>query len=180
MPVIKNPRKKFNFRITILTNPVLPVFAAQQVTTPDIEVEAVEHGFANTVLKTAGLVKVGTLKIDRIISMLPADGQAFIRWQQNAQNAITQTGGDPEDYKQIVKIEEYAQYNQGNVEVIDTYYAIGCWPQKINGREYDRTASENVVESIELAVDYLSLNMTFLLAVLPRIMKPSTPSSLGL
>jgi phage tail-like protein len=157
MSLIKNPRKKFNFRITILTNPVLPVFAAQQVTSPDIEVEAVEHGFGNTVLKTAGLVKVGTLKIDRIISMAPGDGQSFYRWQMNAQDGMHQTGGAPEDYKQVVKVEEYVQYGSGNPEVIDTYYAIGAWPQKINGREYDRTASENVVESIELAVDYLSL-----------------------
>ena len=158
MSLIRNPRKKFNFRITVLTSPILPTFAAQQVTTPDIEVEAVEHGFGNTVLKTAGLVKVGTLKIDRIISMSAADGQSFYRWQNIAQNAQTQTGGAPEDYKQVVKIEEYVQYGTGNdLTVIDTYYAIGAWPQKVNGREYDRTASENVVESVELAVDYLSL-----------------------
>lgn len=155
MAVIRNPRKKFNFRITILPNPTLPVFAAQQVTTPDSEVEPVTHGFGNTELKTAGLVKISTLKIDRILSMSPGDGQSMFEWQATAQNAITQTSGDPLDYKRIIKIEEVAG-GEGNLTVVDTMFYIGAWPTKINGKEYDRTVSENTVESIEFAVDYAS------------------------
>ena len=156
MATIRNPRKKFNFRITFLEDFTFPTFAAQQVTTPDSEVEAVEHGYGNTVLKTAGLVKPGTLKVDRIISMTPADSQRFLRWQMQAQNSVNQTSGSPEFYKKVAKVEEYAYFGTNNPEVVDTFYCIGVWPQKINGKEYDRTASENIVESIEFAVDYLT------------------------
>ena len=135
-------------------------FGAQQVTLPDSEVEMVEHGFGNTVLKTAGLSKPGTLKIDRIISadtLTGVNGAAFFEWQKLAQDPFTQTGGDPLDYKMTVIVEELGNLGVGGNPpvVLNTWTFEGCWPTRINGREFDRTASENLMESIELSVDYI-------------------------
>lgn len=154
---IINPRKKFKFRVTFLTLPKLVPFAVQDITLGDNEIEPVEHGFGNTVLKTAGIVKPGNITLSRIMgaSVGTVSGE-FWEWARIAQDAATQSGGDPETYKRVLQVDELA--NDGQT-ALDTWYAAGCWPTKINGREYSRTDSANTVETIELCVDYLSQNI---------------------
>jgi len=161
---VKNPRKSFNFLIEVVNMAFMPVFGAQEVTLPDMEVEPVEHGFGNTVLKTAGLVKPGTLKINRIISLDPGgaaanESEGFHIWQQMAQNAYSQSGSDPDDYKFVVIVKEISNQGFGPVKepvVVSTFTMLGCWPRRINGREYKRADSANLVESVELEVDYMT------------------------
>ena len=160
MNPIKNPRKQFNFRITILDNPFLEPFAVQTCSLPDSEVEAVEHGFGNTYIKTAGMVKVGTLNMERIISagIASINNAAMFEWQKLAQDGANQSGGDPEDYKKFIYVEELANsgWNGLNDPVVaNSWTCIGCWPTRINGREYSRTTSDNLIETIEFAVDYM-------------------------
>lgn len=157
---IKNPRKQFNFRITVLDNPILEPFAAQVVNLPDMEVEATEHGFGNTVIKTAGLVKVGTLTIERIMSAALGSitSSAFHAWQKLAQDGAKQTGGDPVDYKKYIYIEELSNASWDGLNdpvVLNSWTCVGCWPARINGREYSRTSSDNLMETAEFAVDYM-------------------------
>jgi len=153
---IINPRKKFKFRVSFMTLPQLAEFAVQEITLSDHEIEAVEHGFGTTILKTAGQVKPGTVTLNRIISANKgAISGEFFEWQRLAQDAISQSGGDPEVYKRILVIDEMA--NDGQT-ALDTWYIAGAWPTRINGREFSRTESANTVESVELSVDYISLN----------------------
>ncbi len=157
---IKNPRKQFNFRITVLDNPILEPFAAQVVNLPDNEIDPVEHGFGNTVIKTAGLVKTGNLMLERIMSATvgTVNGTAIFAWQKLAQDGAAQTGGDPESYKKYIYIEELANSSWNGLNdpvVINSWTCIGCWPMRINGREYSRTSSDNLVESVEFSVDYM-------------------------
>jgi hypothetical protein len=160
---VRNPRKAFNFLIEVMGMSFMPPFGAQEVTLPDSVVDAVEHGFGNTVLKTAGLVKPGTLKINRIISLDPTgiaalESEGFHLWQQKAQNAYAQSGGDPDDYKFTVVVKEIGNtgiLSGAEPQVVATHTCIGCWPGTINGREFKRADSANLVEAVELHVDYL-------------------------
>lgn len=152
---ILNPRKKFKYRVIIPTEPNLETFGCQEVTLPDNEVESVEHGFGNTVIKTGGLAKVGTLTLNRIMSANygSVSGTIFREWQKRVQDAQAQIGGDPLVYKGVVIIEELT----GDNFVLNTHTFTGCWPTRINGREFSRTDSANTVESVEFAVDYADI-----------------------
>jgi len=160
---MKNPRKAFNFLITIQNFPELPPFGVQEVDAPSSEVESVEHGYANTVIKTAGIVKPGTLSIRRLISLDPTmnlagESEAFYWWQKQCQDATSQSGGDPDNYKHPIIVQELANSSfgdLGNVVVKSTFVYTGCWPRLINGREYRRGESNNLVESVEFEVDYV-------------------------
>lgn len=153
---ITNPRKKFNFRVSILPAPEIPVFSVQQMSIGESAIEPVEHGFGNTILKTAGLIKPGNLTMERIMSASSADISAAIwAWHWAAQNPALQIGGDPVDYKRVIKVEELGD-GFGSPIVLSTWFAVGAWPSTINGREFDRTASENLIDSIEFSVDYIT------------------------
>ena len=162
LPAIKNPRKAFNFIITFTGLANIPPFGVQECTLPDSDIEEVLHGFGNTELKTAGIVKTGTLKIGRIISLDPAsilanENEEIFLWHMRAQNAYSQVGGDPDAYKRAVIIEELdnSGFGLGVPTVVATYTCLGAWPRLINGRSYKRGESANVMENVEFAVDYL-------------------------
>ena len=154
---ILNPRKKFKFRVTFLTLPQLEPFAVQEITLGDNEIEPVEHGFGNTVLKTAGMVKPGNVTLQRIMaaSTSSVSGE-FWEWARLAQDPLTQAGGDPATYKRVLQVDELA--NDGQT-ALDTWYIAGAWPATINGREFSATDSANTIESVELAVDFVSQNI---------------------
>lgn len=146
MAKVANPRKQFQFNIVILgLNP----FLAQEVKSPDIEFDNTEHGDTGFLVKTAGIKKVTALTISKIC---PADSldSYFRSWQ----NRILQTdigGGQlPSQYKVPILIEEYSS---DGVTVVDRHLYRGCWPQKINGKDFNRRGSDNTVESIDFSVD---------------------------
>lgn len=157
---IKNPKKVFNFRIQFIGGnaPTLPVFSVQNVTLPDKETEADEHGHGNTVIKTAGLSRLtSNAVLERILpstTNVSEVSKMFHDWAVEAQDPIMGTGMDESTYKRTVLVHEIA--NNG-VTVIGTTVLYGCWPTKINGREYKRAESGNLVETVELAVDYLKV-----------------------
>ena len=150
-----NPRKAFNFRITFPNQPNLPVFACQTANIPEETVEQVEHGLGNSRIKTAGQYIAGEATIGMIIPATKeqpsSDVNNFFRnWQRTAQDPILGGGGDPMLYKRTVLLEELA--NDG-VSVLNSYLLNGAWPTRINGREYSRTESNNVVETVDLSTD---------------------------
>ena len=156
---IVNPRKKFNFRVTILPDPQIATFSVQMITLGESAIDITEHGFGNTVLKTGGLIKVGNLTMERIIEADSADIAASLwAWHWSVQNPATQVGGDPRAYKRVIKIAELAD-GVGTPVALNTWFAVGAWPATMNGREFDRTSSDNLVDSIEFACDYLTADL---------------------
>lgn len=155
---IKNPRKVFNFRIQFPQDQDLPIFSVQSVTLPDKENEADEHGHGNTVIKTAGLSRLSNATLTRIMSStgdqaeLTRISKFFFNWAQLANNPIMGTGMDEALYKKTILVHEVA--NDG-VSIIGTVVLYGCWPTKVSGREYKRAESGNIIETVELAVDYM-------------------------
>ena len=156
---IVNPRKKFNFRVNILPLPIIPTFSVQQITLGESAIDITEHGFGNTVIKTGGLVKIGNLTMERIMEASSGDiASSLWAWHLMVQDPAKQIGGSPLDYKRILQIDELAT-GMGDLVALNTWYAIGAWPATINGREFDRTSSDNLVDSIEFSIDYLTMDI---------------------
>lgn len=148
MANIKNPRKKFNFSIQIIPAPINP-FLAQKVTGPDISLGIAKHGDTNHDIKTAGRVEIGELVIEKILTTGGADNY-FFDWLKSCNDDIIGGGLIPDEYKRNILVTELAE---DGTSILNTHIAIGCWPQKINGFDWNRVDTENTVESITLCVD---------------------------
>ena len=146
MAIIANPRKHFQFDICI---PGLNSMLAQKVHTPDNELDVVEHGDRGFLVKTAGLIKITTLKIEKIQSADTLDLFMY-NWAQQIRNTITGGGAVPQVYKQSIMIQQYAT---DGLTVIQTWLCKGAWPHKINGIEFSRITSDNTIENVDLCVD---------------------------
>lgn len=150
MAHITNPRKVFNFTIQIAPY-VLDPWLCQRVTIPDLDVEPVEHGDANYDVKTAGRKKVGSLTIEKLMVSDNADNYMY-NWQETCQSQLLGGGSPPDIYKRPIIITELAE---DGATPLNSWTAFGCWPSKISGQKFDRQASENVIENIEIQVDEL-------------------------
>lgn len=151
---VKNPKKAFNFRVSIPHAPVLPVFSVQEFTSPDLEITPDEHGEGNIVKKTAGLVTIGTAILNRIMPSTGVDPQIISRyfwnWAASCQDNMT-GGGQPErEYKHNILVHEMGT---NGTTVVNTAVLIGAWPTKINGKAFKRAESGNLAEEVEFAVD---------------------------
>lgn len=161
---ITNPHKQFQFQITIgMMDPML----AQKVTLPSPEVDVVEHGDRNHLIKTAGLIKFDTLKVEKISwggniysgdaytpqgNLLPSmqNIDNIWKWIHRIQNCLNGGGALPSQYKQDIIV---TKYGTDGVSTIGSWRCSGAWPSKINGLELSRVDSENTLESIEFALD---------------------------
>lgn len=148
MAHISNPRKKFAYTIQIAPIPINP-FLVQKVTIPEIEVETTAHGDTNHDINTAGRVRYGKLKLEKIETTSGADNY-FFDWISSAQDVIIGGGNIPNFYKRIITISELAE---DGTSVLNTWICKGAFPNKINEQELDRMSSDNTIESIELTVD---------------------------
>src|SRR5687768_10345459 len=146
MAEIANPHKRFQFSIFLLgMNP----FLVQKVTLADREIDVIEHGEGNHVIKTAGQVKLGNVTLEKLYNSTFPE-RIMWAWIHSIQDEFTGGGLIPEMYKKAFQVQKL----HPNMRTpIRTWNYIGAWPTKINGIELDRVSSENTIESIELAVD---------------------------
>jgi hypothetical protein len=143
---IANPRKQFQFQVSI---PGLEPFLCQRVTLPQIEIDQTTHGDTNYDVKTGGRKMVGNMTISKLQHANKSD--SFWRnWSRDVQNTVTGGGLLPSQYKKTIIVEEYSS---DGVTVIDRHVYVGCWPQRLNGKELNRQGSENNIEEIEISVD---------------------------
>lgn len=151
MANLRNPRKKFQFTIGIVTpfGVVVNPFLAQKVTVPEMTPDEVEHGDANYIVKTAGIQRVGKLMVEKI-STAEAPDNSMWDWIQSIQDPYSGGGAIPDFYKKIINIVQYAT---DGITPINEWTLEGVWPQKINGVELSRVDSDNTIESIEFCVD---------------------------
>jgi len=146
MAQVSNPHKKFQFSIALFgMNP----FLAQKVTLPDREMDVIEHGEGNHVIKTAGMVKLSAMMVEKISNASFPDTLLWA-WIQSIQNEYAGGGLVPDSYKIAVQVQKYAT---DGIKVVQTHTFEGVWPSKINGIEFDRVSSDNTIESIEFQVD---------------------------
>jgi phage tail-like protein len=146
MAEIANPHKKFQFSVFIFgINP----FLFQKLTTADRELDQIEHGEGNHLVKTAGLVKLGNVVVDKIDNASIPE-KIMWGWINSIQNEFTGGGLIPEAYKKAIQIQKLSTNMRTPIK---TWNYIGAWPCKINGVELDRVSSENTIETIEFSVD---------------------------
>lgn len=144
---VKNPRKKFNFRVTFVKHP-MNAYLCQKVTLPDVEIEQVAHGDVNRDVKTAGRVSVGNMTFEKLMTTSGPDNWLH-DWLYSCQDHINGGGLTPDQYWETVMVEEMAE---DGLTVINTHLMTEVWPTKVNGIELDRMSSENTIESIEFSV----------------------------
>lgn len=146
MAQVSNPHKKFQFSIFLFgMNP----FLAQKVTLADREIEQVSHGEGNHTIKTAGMITLGNLMVEKLFGASVPD-KLIWGWIHLVQDEFTGGGTIPEVYKKAIQIQQLAT---NGLTVLRTWNYIGAWPCKINGIELDRLSSDNTIESIEFSVD---------------------------
>lgn len=146
MAQIADARKVFNFRIEM---DGIDQFEIQKATPPEVEVESVSHGDANSDVKTAGRVKVADLVCEKL-KPLPASDLWAWDWLQLAQNMGTGGGGLASSYKKTIVLKELAP---DNVTTINRWILEGCWVKKLSQSDFDRNASDNVIETVTISVD---------------------------
>ncbi len=146
---VANARKSFNFKIEING---LDQFECQKITLPETEIEKVEHGDTNFKVKTAGQVKLGEIKIEKLKRLPGSDTWAW-QWLKQAQNMETGGGGLAANYKRTVIIKEMTPSGLGT---LNSWVCDGCWVSKISQSDFSRTDSENLIQSIELSVDTIA------------------------
>lgn len=144
---VKNPRKKFLFRLTFVKHP-MNAYLCQKVTLPDVEIEQVAHGDINRDVKTAGRVTVGNMTVEKLMTTSGPDNWLH-DWLYACQDHINGGGLTPSQYWENMTVEELAE---DGVTVINTWILEEVWPCKVSGLDLDRTSSDNTIESIEFAV----------------------------
>lgn len=152
MAKFSNPRKVFNWSMQISPDPINP-FMFQKLSMPDAEIEQTAHGDTNHDIKTPGRVSYGNLIAEKL---KPSDaGDAYMwSWFDTCQSSMIGGGAPPAIIKKVITVVELAE---DGATVLNTWICQGVWPSKINGQEYDRNSSENVIETIEFSVDKLNL-----------------------
>lgn len=146
MPALANPLKSFNFAIEIAG---LNQFAAQEVKLPTPELDSVEHGGSNFMVKTAGMSKTGDMEIKQLKALDGSDGWAW-QWITQAQNPLLGTGSIPSAYKKTCIVRELAP---DGITTVHAYVCDGCWVKKIDPEAFKRTASENMMQTVTISVD---------------------------
>ena len=148
MAKFANPRKKYNWSIQITPDPINP-FMFQKVTNPDVEIDKVAHGDTNHDIKTAGRVSYTDLVAEKLLPAASSDRYMW-SWLETCQSALLGGGAVPDVYKKTAYVIEYAV---DGVTELNRWMVEGVWPCKINGQEFDRSSSDNSIESVEFSVD---------------------------
>lgn len=144
---VKNPRKKFLWSLQFAQHPINP-YLCQKCTLPEISIDEVEHGDINRDVKTAGRVKVGTLIVEKLLITSGSDTWIW-DWLNSCQDHILGGGLVPSDYWSTMVVNELAEDGK---TILNTHSLTEVWPKKIDGLDFDRTASENTIEKIEFSV----------------------------
>lgn len=146
MAQVTDPKKSFQFNIFAAgLNP----YAAQNVDIPDYDIDVVEHGDTDHDIKTAGRIKYGNVKIEKLRPIGTSDSWVW-DWIQSIRNVTTGGGLLASQYKRNISI---VQLSYDNITITDEWRCKGAWPSKVNGLSLSRTKSENSMETVELSVD---------------------------
>lgn len=153
MAKINNPRKMFQFSVTI---PGIAPFLVQTVKLPDYDIESDEHGDTNHKIKTAGMISYGMLSLSKICDATPFLDSYIWTLMQSIQNVEVGGGALPSVYKSPMLVE---QFGPDGITVLQRWTMIGCWPKRINGVEFNRAQSGNTIETIDFEVDQMTIGV---------------------
>lgn len=148
MPIANpvNPRKKFAWTLEFEGfEPAL----AQRVQIPGLTIEVAEHGAANILIKTGGMVKVADMEVNKLMHANKNDRWAY-DWMKQVSDHEQGSMGVPTQYKR----NGYVIFWQPNLSsVLEKYQIIGAFPKELEPEELERTSSDNIMERIVFSVD---------------------------
>lgn len=144
-----NPRKKFCFSLEFEgLEPAL----CQKVTLPTLSIDVAEHGAANILIKTGGMIKVGDMEISKLMFANKTENWAY-NWMKQVSNPETGSMGVPSQYKRNGFLILLAP---DLVSIQEKWQLFGCFPKEIEKEELDKTnTADNLMEKIIFSVDYV-------------------------
>lgn len=143
-----NPRKKFAWTVEFEG---FEAALAQRITMPSLEIDVAEHGSSNVRIKTGGMVVVGDIVISKLMFMNKNENWAY-DWMKLVSNPENGTMGIPSEYKRS----GYIIHLDTDLEtVLEKWQVIGCWPRLIEKDEFDKVSSDDMIETVTLACDYV-------------------------
>jgi phage tail-like protein len=148
MPIIGTPRnyfKKFKFIVEIGG----VSFAGFQKAGPlEAEVAVVEQHEGGVIIpdKSPGRVKVSNITLERGAT---TDFDLF-NWFQQVANIAANGGLVTPQYKRTFDLVQQERDNT----TLRRWRARGAWPIKFKAGDWDNSSDENVVEMVELAIDW--------------------------
>lgn len=143
-----NPRKKFSWSVEF--DGLEPILV-QKVKLPVLSVDVHEHGQANMLIKTGGMVKVGDVELTKMLFQNKSERWAY-EWMRQVSNLENGQVGLPNDYKKNGFI---IWYGTDGTTVLQKWQVVGCWPKNIDLDELDKLSSDNVMEKITLSCDQI-------------------------
>ena len=145
MSLIGKVVKSFNF---VLEIDGAPKFSMQKVTLPEIEIEETLHSAGSYEEKTPGRLKVSDLVCEKFMAYGdPTENWAW-EWLLQVQNY--ELGNlVPANTAKNARLIAY----QDDALTIAKIYELGkIWPKKIATGDFDKTSSDNVMETVTFSV----------------------------
>lgn len=146
MATIANALKVFKFVIEV---DGLEQFLVQKIDLPELEIDSTEHGAENYKVKTPGMINVSDLTLEKLKFANQADNWAH-EWLQQAQNIETGGGQTVDVFKRDLIVRELSE--DGSTTIY-THVLEGAWCKKVSQNSFDRTSSDNVMETVVISVD---------------------------
>lgn len=143
-----NPRKKFAFKVEF---DGLEPALVQRVKIPKLSIDSAEHGSSNILIKTAGMVKIEDIELNKLMFQNKNDSWAKT-WMSATSDIESGTMGVPSDYKRSGYIIALAPDME---TILQKWQLVGCWPKEREIEEWDASSSDNILERIVLSVDWM-------------------------
>src|SRR5690606_23330137 len=103
----------------------------------------------NHKIKTAGMVNFSDLVLEKVKALPNSDTSAW-DWLRQAQNVSVGGGLLAANYKRNIVVKEM---DTTGLNTVNSYVLTGCWIKKISNSDFDRTSSDNSIETITISVD---------------------------
>lgn len=145
MTLIGTPVKKFKY---VLEIEGVNVASIQEVTPPEVEIEASTHSNGVYDVKTAGRIITGDLVLSKVMDSLDAtDGWAWF-WLTQAQS-YDGIPSVPIGYKRNGRLILLSDFGIP----VRAWFVGGAWVRKVSLGDLAKNTSDNVMEEVTLSVD---------------------------
>jgi phage tail-like protein len=144
MPLIGTPVKKFKY---VLEIEGIPIASIQEITPPEVEIEASIHSEGSYDAKTPGRITTGDMTLSKVMDSLDvADRWAWF-WLTQAQSydGLQISLGYKRNGRLIL--------NDDNGLPVRVWFIGGAWVRKVSLGDLSSTTSDNVMEEVTLSVD---------------------------
>jgi phage tail-like protein len=146
MGLVASPRKAFQFVVEI---DGVNQFEIQKFTPAKVTIAKTEHGETNHKIKTAGMVEVGDVTMEKLRPLPTTDLWAW-NLLRAAQDMETGGGGLEPAYKKVLIVKEMSA---DRTTTVNRWVYTGAWVFDVSQSDFDRMSSDNIIETVIWSVD---------------------------